>query len=123
MRASLKAVLTLLLLVLSTLLWAGEAPAPWFSKTDNNQFRLRLEFFLSTTCPYCQKEDAFLQGLQAGRPWLEIHRYAVNQDKPALEYFHQRLRQQGMENYALPALFFVIPIGLVLINRKRRAGF
>ncbi len=99
MRASFKIVLTLLFCVFTSLSAAQ-------SKVESNPPKLHANLFLSSTCPHCQKEDAFLRELQLQKPWLEIHRYVINLDKTALEQFQKELKQQNLDDYSVPALFF-----------------
>lgn len=106
MRASLKNTLFFLLLIFASVNWADNNLSSWFSKGPNNQIKLRIDLFLSSTCPHCQKADAFFQTLQTQKPWLEVHRYIINQDKTALEAFHQELQQVKLDDYAVPAIFF-----------------
>jgi glutaredoxin len=106
MRAALQRVLTILLFLVTSISFAGTEPAPWFSKGADNQLKLRVDLYISTTCSHCQKEDAFIHELQKQKPWLDIHRYEINLDKAALEKFHQALEQQKSDDYSVPALFF-----------------
>lgn len=99
---TLQTVLALFLFVVTG--FAGAAP--WFSKGENNQIKLDLDLYISTTCPHCQKEEVFLRDLQKQKPWLEIHRYEINKNRAALEHFHQQLYQQYLDDYSVPALFF-----------------
>lgn len=105
MRGSLQTVLTLVLFI-STLLAFATEPAPWFNKSSPNQIKLRVDLYLSTTCPHCKKEEAFIHNLQAKKPWLDIHRYEINKDKAALQQFQHALKQQNSNDYSVPALFF-----------------
>lgn len=106
MLAALPRILLILLLLVTGLSFAGAEPAPWFSKGADNQLKLRVDLYLSTTCPHCQKEDDFIHKLQKKKPWLDIHRYEINLNKAALEKFHQALQQQKSDDYSVPALFF-----------------
>ncbi|KTD30187.1 hypothetical protein [Legionella maceachernii] len=106
MRALLKSTLLLLLLTFTSVNWADTNLSSWFSKGPNNQIKLRVDLFLSSTCPHCQKADAFFSTLETQKPWLDVHRYLINQDKAALEMFHQELKQVKIDDYAVPAIFF-----------------
>lgn len=68
--------------------------------------KVRVDLFLSSTCPHCQKADKFLSDLAAKEGWLDIHRHLINQDKAALETFYQLLQQQNSTNFSVPTLFF-----------------
>ena len=106
MRASFKIVLTILFCIFTTLSFASTAQNPWFSKGEKNQLKLHANVYLSSTCPHCLNEDAFLRQLQLQKPWLEIHRYVINVDKAALQQFQQELKQHHLDDYSVPALFF-----------------
>ena len=106
MRVSFKCILSLLFFALVNISWADSKVMPWFSKGENNQIKLRVDLFLSSTCPHCQKADAFFRSIEPGKPWLEVHRYLINKDKAALMNFHQDLEQQNIDDYAVPAIFF-----------------
>lgn len=105
MQVLLKNTIAVFLLLFSTLGWSQDLSS-WFSKGENNQIKIRVDLFLSSTCPHCQKADAFFQSLQAQKPWLDVHRYIINQDKTALDSFHQELQQLDIDDYAVPAIFF-----------------
>lgn len=94
-----------LLLFLSTC-WASSEQSPSFYKGNDNQLRLKVELFLSSSCPHCQQASAFFETLQTQKPWLEVQRYLINQDKKALDYFHQKLKQIKSDDYSVPAIFF-----------------
>ncbi|KTD35887.1 hypothetical protein Lnau_0871 [Legionella nautarum] len=105
MQVMLKNTLAVFLLLFSTLGWSQDLSS-WFSKGENNQIKLRVDLFLSSTCPHCQKADAFFHSIEAQTPWLDIHRYIINKDKTALDTFHQDLQQLDIDDYAVPAIFF-----------------
>ncbi|WP_026069530.1 thioredoxin domain-containing protein [Legionella tunisiensis] len=93
-------------------------PTAWFSQNQNKQVKLRVDLFLSSLCPHCKKADEFFRTLEAKTPWIEVHRYIVNEDKAALEFFNQRLQQQHVDSFAMPAIFFAILAGRDLIEQK-----
>ncbi|WP_051555062.1 glutaredoxin family protein [Legionella fairfieldensis] len=106
MRNALKSISGLFLFVFVSVSWASLEPAGWFTRGEGGQIKLRVDLFISSTCPHCQKADAFLQELALKETWLEIHHYIINEDKEALEKFHQALQKEGSSNYSVPALFF-----------------
>lgn len=81
-------------------------PPPWFNKTHDEQATIRVDFFLTTTCPYCQKADAFFHTVEKQYPWLDIHRYYIDKNIEALEYFSTRQHQLGVVHSGVPAFFF-----------------
>lgn len=106
MQARLRCILSILFFMFVTANWASTAITPWFTKGENNQIKLRVDLFLSSTCPHCQKADAFFRDLESKEPWLDVHRYMINQDKAALTSFHQALQKQSSDDYSVPAIFF-----------------
>ncbi|MFC7780976.1 glutaredoxin family protein [Legionella taurinensis] len=91
--------------VLST--WSNPAPIRWYKQNDQ-QIVLKVDLFLSTTCPHCRKADEFFNTLVKEKTWLEIQRHYINEDKAALDAFSQFLKQgaKGVDDYAVPAIFF-----------------
>lgn len=87
--------------------FADDSSVSWYKKTEK-QTTLRVDLFLSTTCPHCHKADAFFKKLQTQKPWLEVHRYFINTDKEALETFSDYLDKQpkAIDAYGVPAFFF-----------------
>jgi hypothetical protein len=67
---------------------------------------IQVDFFLSSTCPYCQKADAFLHDAEKKYPWLVVKRYTINQDTSALQTFYEHLQEQKSTDFSVPALFF-----------------
>jgi glutaredoxin len=67
---------------------------------------IKVDLFLSSTCPHCQKADAFFRDMEQKKPWLMVHRYIINQDKSALDHLYTRLQQQRSMNFSVPAIFF-----------------
>ncbi|WP_133141184.1 hypothetical protein [Legionella spiritensis] len=88
--------------------WSAETPGKWYEKDNHNQVTLRVDLFLSTTCPHCQKADRFFRKIAAEEPWLQVHRYFINENRDALERFSQYLQDQPRQkdDYAVPAVFF-----------------
>lgn len=91
--------------VLSAL--SNPPPVRWFDR-DNQQVTLKVDLFLSTTCPHCRKADEFFNSLGEEKSWLQIQRHYINEDKAALDAFSQFLNQgtKGIDDYAVPAIFF-----------------
>lgn len=105
MRLVFRAILGVVLLMCLSLGWGENGPSTWITKT-NDQTNIQVYLFLSSTCPHCQKADAFFKGLEATTPWLEVHRHFINTDKNALETFNQFLKQQNSDDFSVPSMFF-----------------
>jgi hypothetical protein len=86
--------------------WSDSATPLWFSKNAANQVNLRVDLFLTSTCPHCQEVDKFFKSLESTMPWVETHRYFINQDKSALETFNQYLQQKHASDFMVPSIYF-----------------
>lgn len=101
----LKIVLSLFLLNISVG-YANSNLTKWFSQDTQKNVSITVDLFVSSTCPHCHKADAFFRDLEKKEPWLIVHRYVINQDKPALQTFYEHLQQQHSSNFSVPAIFF-----------------
>ncbi|MBA2711894.1 MAG: hypothetical protein H0U57_15055 [Tatlockia sp.] len=106
MRVTVKRRLAFFFLLFIVYGFAVALPAPWFFNGEKDQLRLRVDLYISTTCPHCQHEEAFISDLQKQKPWLDVQRYEINTNKASLEHFHQQLLEQNLDDYSVPALFF-----------------
>lgn len=98
--------LLILCLSLNSFLYAASQPIVWYSLDANKKATLNVELYLSSTCPHCQKADAFFHEIEPQAPWLNVSRYVINQDKNALIRFNQLLLQQHLDDFAVPSIFF-----------------
>lgn len=96
----------LLLMVLSSSLWASTTPAYWYTQQADKQVTINVELFVSSTCEYCHRAEAFFREIEVTTPWLHIKRYTINQDKEALIRFNQLLTEQNMYDFSVPSVFF-----------------
>lgn len=96
----------LLLMLLSTSLWANTSSTSWYTQEADKQVTINVEIFVSSTCEYCHRAEAFLSGIEVTTPWLHIKRYTINQDKEALIRFNQLLTEQNMYDFSVPSVFF-----------------
>lgn len=78
----------------------------WFTENAAKQVTIDVDFYLSSTCAYCHKEDLFFKSIEKKAPWLIVHRHIVNQDKAALKSFYEHLQHQNETLFSVPALFF-----------------
>lgn len=86
--------------------WAYNQSISWFKIDAEKQVSLRVDLFLSSTCPYCEKASQFFKSLETQNTWLDVHRHIINQDKTALETYHWYLQQQNLDDFMVPAIFF-----------------
>ncbi|WP_058476051.1 glutaredoxin family protein [Legionella steigerwaltii] len=98
--------LLLIILIFHAPVWATELSPTWYSKSADNQVVINIEMFMSSTCPHCQKADAFFRDIESKHPDLHIQRYYINQDKNALTRFYQLLSEQQMDDFSVPSIFF-----------------
>ena len=103
----LKKLLFVVLFLLNTTLIHADGQSPvWFTHPMQEDVKITVDLFLSSTCSHCHKADVFFQKLEKKEPWLVVHRYLINQDKTALHLFYERLQQQDSDNFSVPAVFF-----------------
>ncbi|STY29782.1 Uncharacterised protein [Legionella wadsworthii] len=96
--------LFLIFFILQSPLKAAEAPFTWYNKTGN-QLVINIEMFLSSTCPHCQKADAFFREVEEKNPNIQVQRYYINQNKEALGRFYQLLNAEQMQDFAVPSIY------------------
>ncbi|QMT60800.1 thioredoxin family protein [Legionella sp. PC997] len=97
--------LLIMLFIVCATGWAAQPLPTWYSITDHKAI-IKVEMFLSTTCPHCQKADAFFHEMEKKYPDLQVQRYYINQDKDSLGRFYQLLSAQQMDDFAVPSIFF-----------------
>lgn len=85
--------------------WSGPVRV-WFNWDENKQAKLDIYLFVSSTCPHCQKADKFFQALQTTYPSMIVHRYVINESKPALELFNEFQQEQKLKDFIVPSIFF-----------------
>ena len=95
-----------LMFILSYSIAQANSEPTWFSQVDDKQVLINIDLFITSTCPFCQKADAFFAEIKQKNPWLVIHRHVINEDKAALELFYNLLRQQNINDFSVPAMFF-----------------
>lgn len=83
----------------------SERASEWFSK-DASGITLNVNLFISSTCEHCHKADAFFQEIEHQLPWVSVHRYIINEDKPALKFFYEQLQHVKSNNFSVPTWFF-----------------
>ncbi len=96
----------MLLFLCSMSLWANTNDYSWYTLDAKNKATINVEVFLSSTCPYCHKENEFFKKIEPQMPWLHVERHMINEDKSALVLFNQLLTQQQFDDFAIPSAFF-----------------
>ncbi|WP_241480420.1 hypothetical protein [Legionella norrlandica] len=97
--------LILFFLILSSNLWATNS-SPWYNEEPGKGIVIKVEMFLSSTCPHCHNADVFFKEIEAEYPWLHVERYIINKDKKALERFNYLLTELNRYDFAVPSIFF-----------------
>lgn len=78
----------------------------WFNLNAAKQAVIHVDLFFVSKCPSCHNVDVFFQELEKNEPWVEVHRYVINQDRSALQLFYARLHQQHSLDFVTPTIFF-----------------
>lgn len=99
--------LLFIVFLLGAKVWANAPEFSWYTQdTATKKVTLNVELFLSSTCPHCQKADAFFSGIAAESPDFQVHRNLINEDKNALLFFNQLLSEQHQDDFAVPSIYF-----------------
>jgi thiol-disulfide isomerase/thioredoxin len=100
----------LLLLILSPFAGA-ETPDPasdefWYGTAADGTPTVRLWYFFSPTCPHCQAAKPFLDEMAARKPWLEIKRYAVKDNRANAKFYFETAKSLGVEALSVPGFIW-----------------
>lgn len=106
MIAALKMIISFFLFCLISIVHSDTLPVDWYTKTEANQIKLRVDLFLSSTCASCQQTDDFFKKLEKKESFLDIHRHVINQDKAALLTFSHYLKNIHADDFSVPSIFF-----------------
>ncbi|SEM71305.1 Glutaredoxin [Nitrosomonas marina] len=84
---------------------------PLYAANEQQQAQLTindnvLEVFVREGCPHCSKAKAFLEKLQADRPWLKIVYYWVDRDSEALDRLLRYSQMAGAWPPGVPTFQF-----------------
>lgn len=90
-----------------SVLIAAEATSHWFHKsTDGQEVTIKVELFLSSTCPHCKKADEFFKRIEDENKWMQVTRYFIDKQQSALELFNTRLQSFNQLDFAVPSVIF-----------------
>ncbi|MFI4917993.1 MAG: hypothetical protein ACHP65_00395 [Legionellales bacterium] len=98
--------LFLMLIMLSSTLWASITPSPWYTQDSDKNVSINVELFLSSTCPHCHKMDAYFRKIEPKTPWLHVQRFIINEDKAALIRFNELLTEDNSADFVVPSAYF-----------------
>lgn len=77
----------------------------WFSH-DAAGVVIKVDLFISSTCPHCHKANAFLSELTVKHKWLKVSRHVINEEKSQLELFYQKLQLFHSNDFSVPTVMF-----------------
>ncbi len=103
--------LAFLLLTLLSPFAGAETPDPesdafWYGAAADGTPTVRLYYFFSPTCPHCQAAKPFLQEMAGRKPWLEIKRYAVKDNRANAKFYFETAKSLGVEALSVPGFVF-----------------
>ncbi len=78
----------------------------WHGTASDGTPTVRLYYFFSPTCPHCQAAKPFLDELAAQKPWLEIRRYAVKDNRANARFYYDTAQSLGVEALSVPGFVF-----------------
>jgi len=103
-------ILATLWLVLASVAGA-DTPDPkssefWYGTAADGAPTVRLYYFFSPTCPHCQAAKPFLDEMATRKPWLEIKRYPVKDNRDNARFYFETAKSLGVEALSIPGFVF-----------------
>jgi hypothetical protein len=78
----------------------------WYGTAADGAPTVRLHYFFSPTCPHCQAAKPFLDEMVSRKPWLEITRYAVKDNRDNARLYFETAKSLGVEALSIPGFVF-----------------
>ena len=78
----------------------------WYGTAADGGPTVRLYYFFSPTCPHCQAAKPFLDEMAARKPWLEIKRYPVKDNRDNARFYFDTAKSLGVEALSIPGFVF-----------------
>lgn len=78
----------------------------WYGTAADGGPTVRLHYFFSPTCPHCQAAKPFLDEMAARKPWLEIKRYPVKDNRENARFYFETAKSLGVEALSIPGFIF-----------------
>lgn len=78
----------------------------WYHQDGEGKLILDVQLFTVSTCPHCQKEEAFFKTILETNPWINLHQHVIDKNKQDLLLFGNYLQQLKIHDFSVPALFF-----------------
>lgn len=103
-----KRILLLLTLLSASLTYAAldRIPPVGLSQKTEKKVILKVDLYTTSTCPHCQKADAFFHELSQSTPWITVQNHVINEDKKALKDFFIELQHFHSNNFSVPTIIF-----------------
>jgi len=78
----------------------------WYGTAADGGPTVRLYYFFSPTCPHCQAAKPFLDEMATRKPWLEIKRYPVKDNRDNARFYFETAKSLGVEALSIPGFIF-----------------
>jgi thiol-disulfide isomerase/thioredoxin len=78
----------------------------WYGTAADGSPTVRLYYFYSPTCPHCQAAKPFIEQLERDKPWLEVLRFSVKDDRDNARFYFSTAESLGVEALSVPGLVF-----------------
>ncbi len=104
-------VLAFLLFLLLSPFAGADTPDPasdefWYGTAADGTPTVRLWYFFSPTCPHCQAAKPFLDEMASRKPWLEIRRYVVKDNRANAKFYFETAKSLGVEALSVPGFIW-----------------
>jgi hypothetical protein len=78
----------------------------WYGTAADGSPTVRLYYFYSPTCPHCQAAKPFIDQLERDKPWLEVLRFSVKDDRDNARFYFNTAQSLGVEALSVPGFVF-----------------
>jgi glutaredoxin len=85
----------------------GERPAEtaWSTTDEDGTVRLNVHFFWAIGCPYCEREEAYLETLKTKYAWLNVIDYEVTEHRENVRLVRRMAKAAGGSTSLVPTTF------------------
>ena len=85
---------------------ASTQPGNWFSRDRTTGVTINVDFFMTSSCPYCHKAEEFFRELSIKKPWIKVNRYVINENRSQLQFFYKKLYGFHSTDFSVPSIMF-----------------
>jgi len=78
----------------------------WYYLDEQEQLKIDLYFFWSSSCPHCQRARPFMDTLAQQWPWLTLHSYELTGNQEHVETYIEMASSLNQSANAVPAFIF-----------------